>query len=414
MKMHKFLAMALLVWALALFPLSPASAQLDAGKPAPTGQPPPGGPPPGGPPPLPVLLGIADFLLTIDRPFEAEKIYHGILHADPNNPAAQKGLRDVAWAKRPTTTLLAHGYYDTHDVELFAWGGGPTFRTPYGRATFTAGTGYYKNDNKSSNVKNPLGALQNSLDDRALSKQTYNMLLEPYYKNWQGYFFLSQVDYEGAPNRFLYDLKLTYAPDPARRLYTFTAAKRDTFLQSDKNEFFAPESFFGVVSGLTLDEYSVNIDTPLATRWDYSGYFGLYYYSDGNRRNIIKNTFWYRMLPKAHMPMPVFRAGLQFTYDNTRDFAAFYFSPQDFAYLSLAAEYVKLTRKVKYGIFGTFPLAFHGGSGFATHYPALTLFGFLNYQLNDTLELYVKAGGINSPGVDLTFRDFVIGINGRF
>lgn len=371
---------------------------------------------PGGPPPVPVLLGIADFLLTIDRPFDAEHIYQGILHMDPKNAAALQGMRDVAWAKKPTTTVLAHGYYDTHDVELFAWGGGPTFRGPLGRITFTSGTGYYKNNNSPTNVKNPLGPISAgvTIDDRALTKSTFNVLMEPYYKNWEGYFFLSQVEYDGAPDRFLYDLKLTYAPDPARRRYTFTAAHRDTFLQTDKNEFFAPESYYALVSGLTLDEYSVNIDTPLASRWDFSGYYANFDYSDGNHRNTYRSQILYRLLPRANRPMPTFRIGLAHTYDTMNKFSAFYFAPQNFQYLSLTTEYVNLTRKLKYGIFASFPVAFDGGTGFATHKPALTLFTFLNYQLTKNIELYVKAGGINSPGYDLTLRDFVFGVNGRF
>jgi hypothetical protein len=168
------------------------------------------------------------------------------------------------------------------------------------------------------------------------------------------------------------------------------------------------------VGGLTLDEYSLDIQHPLGERWDYAGYYGTYLYSDGNRRGIVKNQILYRLLPKAHQNMPVFRVGLSHTMDNTRDFSAFYFSPQDFQYLSLVTDYVQISRKIKYGIFASFPLTFTGGSGFATHTPALTLFTFLNYQLNPGLELYVKAGGINSPNFDLSLRDFVVGVNGRF
>lgn len=376
-------------------------------------KPAPQGPPPG-PPPIPVLLGIADFLLTIDRPFEAEKVYQGILHMDPKNAAAQQGLLDVARAKEPTVTLLSHYYYDSHDVELFAWGGGPTFRTPYGRITLTAGTGYYKNNNNPNNTKNPLAPVATGVDDYGLTKSTINLLLEPYYKQFEGYYFLSQVLYDGAPDRFLYDLRSTYVPDPARKRYTLTVARRDTFLQSDKNEFFAPESYYAVVGGLTLDETSLTIDHPLGARFDLSGYYANFDYSDGNHRNTFRTQFLYRLLPKSHQQMPVFRIGLQHIYDNTNKFAAFYYSPQDTHAFSLVTDYVNLSRRLKYGVFASFPLAFLGGSGFATHTPALTMFSFVNYQVSEAVELYFKAGGINSPGYDLSFRDFVFGINGRF
>src|SRR5688572_11188681 len=84
---------------------------------------PPGGMPPGAPP-IEMILGYADFMLAIDRPYEAEKIYKQIQanmpKMDPNDPkvaemiknmpkeqlegmqkvmaAVEKGLRDVAWA----------------------------------------------------------------------------------------------------------------------------------------------------------------------------------------------------------------------------------------------------------------------------------------------------------------------------
>jgi hypothetical protein len=112
--------------------------------------------------------------------------------------------------------------------------------------------------------------------------------------------------------------------------------------------------------------------------------------------------------------MPVFRVGLSHTYDSTRQFAAFYYSPQNVQVISAVAEYVNLTKKLKFGIFGTYPLIKDRGTGFAKHDPARTLFGFLNYQTNDQIELYLKGGFISSPGFDLSFRDIVFGVNGRF
>src|SRR5205807_4917886 len=70
-------------------PAQPSAAPSSGQKAAPESPP----QPPPGPPPLPVLLGFADFMLTIDRPYEAEKIYKGILAFDPNNAAALTGLR---------------------------------------------------------------------------------------------------------------------------------------------------------------------------------------------------------------------------------------------------------------------------------------------------------------------------------
>jgi hypothetical protein len=81
---------------------------------------------------------------------------------------------------------------------------------------------------------------------------------------------------------------------------------------------------------------------------------------------------------------------------------------------SLVADFVKLEHKLKYGLFGTLPIAKVRGTGFAKHDPARTLFGFVNYRLSDGLEVYLKGGAINSPKFDLSFRDVVLGVNGRF
>src|SRR5207245_525378 len=178
---------------------------------------PPGGAPPGmpagGPPPLPVLLGFADFMLTIDRPYEAEKIYKGILAFDPKNEAALAGLREVAVAKKPTFQLLAHYYNDNHDVEMFTYGGGPTFRTPYGKITLTSGTGTYRNNNDPTNHHNPLSLtpmIPSAADNHSLQKSTVNLILEPYRGKWSGTLFVSRVIYDGAPDRTLWDLRASY------------------------------------------------------------------------------------------------------------------------------------------------------------------------------------------------------------
>jgi hypothetical protein len=406
---------------------NPGASQPDAppptkppGTPAPTAAPgnAPGGPPPpgapGGPPPIPVLLGIADFLTLIERAFDAEDIYRGVLAMDPKNEQALAGLRRARAAQEPTVTFLWHQYTDSHDVRLRAWGGGPTFRTRYGNITITAGTGHYRNDNDPTNLRNPLGPIASPVDDRRLRKDTLNLLLEPHYKRYEGRWFVSRVNYDTAPDRTLYDLRFSYVLVPNRHLYSVTVAQRDSILQSAQAEFFGPESFYTVVSRLLIDEVGVAMQYPLRLRWDLGASFSRYDYSDGNERDTFKANLMYRLRPKGREQMPVFRIGLGYISDDTERFAPIYYSPQSIQSLSVLADYVMIRRGLQFGLFAGYPIWDDSGIGFAEHEPAKTLFGFVRYDLSDRYQVYLNGGTIDSPGFDLSFTDIVLGINGRF
>lgn len=381
----------------------------------PTGAPSTGGPPSGGgPPPVPVLLGIADFLIAVDRPFDAEDIYNGILAHDAQNAGALEGLKRAKLYQHPTLTLLTHSYGDSHNVQLNAAGGGPTFRTRYGNITFTAGTGHYRNNNDPNNDKNPLGPIASFLDDDRLRKDTYNLLLEPHYKKYEGSFFVSRVQFDRAPDRTLYDFRLSYLPQPSREKYTLSVARRDSILQSAQALFLPPETFYTVTSGLTLNEYAGAVEYPVSPHIDASANYLHYDYSDGNNRNTFKAALYYRLKPTAPQQMPVFRLGLGYLYDDTRDFNPLYYSPQSIQSLSLLSDYVMIKRGFKFGVFGGVPVLKDKGTGFAQHDPALTLFGFANKEISNHVELYTKLGFIRSPGYDLSFNDVVLGANVRF
>ncbi len=374
---------------------------------------PSGGPPSGGPPPVPVLLGIADFLIAVDRPFDAEDIYHGILGHDAENEGALAGLKRAKLYERPTLTLLTHNYSDSHDVRLNARGGGPTFRTRYGNLTFTAGTGYYRNNNDPSNPKNPLGPIASFLDDDKLDKNTFNLLLEPHYKKYEGSFFVSRVTFDWAPDRTLYDFRASYLPQPSREKYTLSVARRDSILQSAQAQFLPPETYYTVTSGLTLNEYAGAVEYPLTPKLDLSANYLHYNYSDGNSRDTAKAALYYRLQPTAPQQMPVARIGLGYLYDDTDKFNPLYYSPQSTQSLSVLADYVMIKRGFKFGIFAGYPLLKDQGTGFAKHDPARTLFGFVNKEISDRFELYAKGGFIRSPGYDLSFNDIVLGVNVR-
>jgi hypothetical protein len=390
---------------------TPATPAPGAG-PAP-GAPPPGarpGMPPGGPPPLPVLLGFADFMLTIDRPYEAEKIYKAILSFVPNNPAAQQGLRDVAFAKRPTFQFLGHYYEDTHDVELSTYGGGPTFRTRFGRITFTTGTGHYRNHNDPTNKQNPLSltpTIPSAADNVTLQKSTYNLILEPYYKNYEGYFFVSNTTYDKAPDRILYDVHLSYVPDPRER-YTITHGRHDSYYQNQAQQFFAPENYFMLVRKILYDDTSINLQHPLTNKIDFNFSYRNFKYTDGNYRNNFRTLIMYRLKGTQRHPLPIFRVGVDTILDNSKFFTLDYSSSFNFNAYSLAADYVWLSRTTKYGFFASTPVG-------KDHFnPPQAFVGFYNHNITKDYEIFAQVVGFKAPGVSLNFGDYVIGVNRRF
>lgn len=410
----------------------PAAPVGTAGDAAPAGSA-PGGAPGGAPamPSFPMLLGYADFLITIDRPFEAEKIYNNILAMtpDPDGPAgaqmpsavkeqitqaragATAGLKEVKFAKRPTYTALAHYYSDDRDVDLYAYGAGPTFRTPYGRITLTAGTGHYRNNNNPNNTNNPQSVspdIPTAADNDTLKKNTLNLLLEPYYKKWEGSIFLSNVTYDAAPDRFLYDFKISYVPDPARKRFYASTGRHDSYFQNVNNQFYAPESYFQLVKKTLYDDYSVGAEYPLAKKIDTTFSYRYFKYTDGNRRANYRTQLLYRILPKTGKQMPVWRAGFDFIFDDSKFFTLDYTASNNFNAYSIATDYLWITRKVKYGVYASYAFS-------AQNFKAPNgVFGFASYQVSRNSELYFKAAQLSGRGNSLTFGDYVVGINTRF
>ena len=393
----------------------------------------PGAPPAGAPamPSFPMLLGYAGFMITIDRPFEAEKIYNNILAMtpDPDGPAgaqmppamkeqitqartaAKAGLKDAKFAERPTYTALGHGYSDDRDVNLYAYGAGPTFRTPYGRITLTAGTGHYRNNNDPNNANNPQSKspdIPTAADNDTLKKNTINLLLEPYYKKWEGSVFLSNVTYDAAPNRFLYDFKLSYVPDPARKRFYVSTGRHDSYFQNVNNQFYAPESYFQLVKKTLYDDYSFGAEYPVAKKIDATYAYRYFKYSDGNRRANYRTQLLYRILPKKGQQMPVWRVGFDFIFDDSKFFTLDYTASNNFNAYSIATDYLWVARKLKYGAYASYAVAsqnFNAPNG---------VFGFASYQVTRNAELYAKVAQLSGRGNSLTFGDYVIGVNTRF
>ncbi len=364
-------------------------------------------------PPLPVLAKYAELDIIIDRPFDAEKICRLLVQLDPKNPEYQGLLKRALVSERPTLQTLIHNYRDTIQNRLFTYGTGIIFRTPYGRATISAGTGYYGQHIINGYPNQTLGFLASDLDGN-LDKSTINLILEPYSGLWEGYIFLNKTYFAGAPNVSLFNLRASYVPIPGREKFTVFYMRNDSFIQSDQLQFFSPETYWAVVEGLTEDITGTQIDYPLNRKLDFETQYQYLAYSDGNTRNLIRSQLMYRLMPKANEVSPVFRVGIQHVYDNTRKFAVYYFTPQDYQAFSVASDFLVLSKRLTFGLFGTLPFAKVPGYNFGKYSPLATLFTFANYRLTDRLELWVKLTSAKKTVNAAAFTDFVFGVNQRF
>jgi len=363
------------------------------------------------------LLGGAEFMLIVERPFEAEKLFNAVLAQDPSNAHAQDGLRRVALAKRVNWTFLTHGYNNNLDASLITYGGGPTFYNSHGKVTFWVGDGFFKNDINGDNPDNPLSFLAPILgtaDDEALRKQTVSMIWEPYYKQFDGYVYLNRTFYQEAPDRTLWNLRGTWNRRAGRETYSIFAGQHDSYLQSDLAQFFAPESFTAVVNKLLSREVGASAQIPIGKKIDVNPGFSYLDYTDGNARRIWRAQAMYRILPKGDNPLPIFRVGIAYLWDDANQPSLSYYAPIDFQSVSIAADYVYVTGKYRFGVFGTAPLTKTSGTGFGRFDPYWTLFSFVNYKLSPSREVWVKFTGVHSANLSPKLVDIVAGINLRF
>jgi hypothetical protein len=104
----------------------------------------------------------------------------------------------------------------------------------------------------------------------------------------------------------------------------------------------------------------------------------------------------------------VFRVGSGYRYDDTRIESPLYYTPQNFNVLSVLADYQVTQRRLNYGVSASYPLSNDTGED-GINRPARTLFGFLNYDLNELIRLYLNGGVVDAPNFDST--EFALGAN---
>jgi tetratricopeptide (TPR) repeat protein len=311
------------------------------------------------------------------RPFDAQKNYKEVLKTQPTNTQAKAGLRAARRETSPLATVGTSYYSDTNGVRLRSVNYGATLPTKAGTIGVISQRGRFS---------------QNGVER---DRNALSLLLARAFGPVQARLVLTKLRYDGAPRKTLYDLLLNNVRGPRERYY-FGAVKRDIF-----------ESDAAVVQGITAQIYRAGFAYPLARHVDVEGLLTRYRYSDSNSRTSVQPSIYYRLKPGA----PSLRLGVGYFYDNSSDVRTIYYSPRDFNATSLLADYVVNEGSTRYGIYGSYALTNSTGDDNLNR-PADTLFGFLQQDLSDNVELFAEGGLVRTP----TFRSNQIsgGVNLRF
>jgi tetratricopeptide (TPR) repeat protein len=312
------------------------------------------------------------------NPFDAQKNYQQVLKTQPTNRQARSGLRAARRETAPRVTVGGSYYSDTNGVRLRSFNYGATVPTRLATIGVISERGRFS---------------QNGVER---DRNALSLLLARSFGPVQARLILSKLRYDGAPRRSLYDLLLNKVRGPRER-YFLGVTKRDIF-----------ESDPAVAQGITATLYRAGFTYPLSRRFDLEGQITRYRYSDSNNRTTIQPSLFYRLRPTN----PSLRVGLGYMYDDSDELRTIYYSPQSFNATSILADYVvDVGGSTRYGISGAYALTNSTGDD-GLNRPADTLFGFLQQDLGDNLELFAQGGIVRSP----TFRSNQIsgGVNLRF
>lgn len=305
------------------------------------------------------------------KPFDAKANYEKALQLGAkgyNANRASLALRELRRETRPSLDLSYRRYTDTNGVRLTEYGGGPVVRTRAGTIGASFLTGTYQDDGVSQ------------------SRRALNLMLARKLGSISARLMLQRVSYGTAPNRNLFDLALEKAKGERKRFWANLG--RDEII----------ESLGATNAGITRQVYRAGVEWPLGDHFDLDLEGRYFRYSDGNRRTTWRPSIYYRLRPTS----PSLRFGLGYVSDNTRFLSPIptpYYTPQDYKTFVALADYVKTVGRTRYGVFLAHPLSENTGIG-GVNRPADTLFGFLNYDVNEALQLFVNGGIVRGPNFD--------------
>jgi len=294
--------------------------------------------------------------------FDARDNYKKVLAVQPNNSFARIGLRQNDDNTSDTFGLSGSTYRDSNGVHLNSVDFGPTFRTRELTIGVIAEEGRFSQDGVSRD------------------REAIDLLLGHDFGEIQSRLVLSELHYTGASHLGLFDFSLN-DPKGSRQNVYFEAAKRDVF-----------ESDAAVAAGITATAYDAGFTYPLADHIDAAAQATLYHYSDDNNREQLQPSVYYRFKPSD----PSLRVGLGYLYDNTSQLRTIYYTPQHFGATSLLADYVVAQGLTQYGLYGAKSLTDSTGPT-GINRPADTLFGFVQRDLSEELQVFAQGGIVRSP-----------------
>ena len=296
------------------------------------------------------------------KPFDARDSYKRVLATDPGNAAAKAGLDSTYRLTRPSIGVSGSFYNDTNGVRLKSVNFGPTLRTRAGVISIIAEEGRFKQgpfETRRSNIGVSLGKAFGPIQAVAA---------------------FSRLKYDGAPERFLYDVSLLNSTVQRRRYFLGTG-RRDVY-----------ESAQAVVQGITATTYRGGFSVPVSSKLDFETQAVYYNYSDNNSRYSILPALYYRLRPTT----PSLRLGVGYAYDDSRRASNIYYAPRNYSAFSGLADYQNTLGKTRYGFNAAVPFTNSTGAG-GVNRPADTLFGFVSRDIGKSLELFANGGIVRSP-----------------
>ena len=311
---------------------------------------------------VPARVALGDAQRFSGQPFDARDTYNAALQVDPNNVGAETGLDAVYRQTRPSVGVSGSYYNDTNGVRLKSLNLGGALRTRGGVIGVIAEQGRFE--------QGPFETDRSNIGLSYAKAFGQNAVVAA----------VSRLKYDGAPERFLYDVALTNAATPRQRYFIGTG-RRDVY-----------ESAQAVVQGITATTYRGGVNVPVGNNIDFEVQ-GIYYrYSDDNSRYSILPALYYRFRPTA----PSLRVGVGYTYDDSDEFRNIYYTPQNFSSFAVLADYQNNIGKTRYGFNAAVPLTSSTGAGNVNR-PADTLFGYIARDVGRNIELFANGGIVRSP-----------------
>ncbi len=290
---------------------------------------------------------------------------------------AREGLSALRRQTSPSITISGRNYRDSNGVRIRSFLLGPTFRLRAGTFGITGETGTYEDEGVSFRRR-----AINLLVARRL-----NVL-----GGLQARLLVNRVNYSNAPSRSLFDLLLQRSVSPRQR-YFVNLARREIV-----------ESLGAVQGRILARELRAGADYPLGRRFDLELAASLLDYSDGNNRTTLNAAVLYRL----RATNPVLRIGLSAETDDTRFETPLYYTPQGQRSLRLVADYTFGGARLNYGLSAGVPLyRTEDDEGADNRGGARTLFGFINYDINEAIQLFLNGGFVDAE--DYNSTDFNLG-----